>query len=70
MSVVFEGEKGQPEAIPTCSGKAAWGTQAKALTRQGERLAAPGAGLAGPRIRTSTGNQLSLPCTESSSFWR
>lgn len=32
------GEKGQPEAIPTCSGKATWGTEAKALTLQGEEL--------------------------------
>lgn len=29
VSMVSEGEKGQPEAIPKCSGQAAWGTQAK-----------------------------------------
>lgn len=37
------GEKGQPEAIPTCSGKAAWGTQAKESALQGGKPSGPGA---------------------------
>lgn len=37
------GEKGQPEAIPTCSEKAPWGTQAKELALQGGKPSGPGA---------------------------
>lgn len=43
VSTVSGGEKGQPEAIPTCSGKAAWGTQAKELTLQGGKASGLGA---------------------------
>lgn len=70
VSTVSEGEKGQPEAIPTCSRKAVWGTQAKELTLQREKPSGWGAELEGADARSPTRNPLSLHCTESSSsFW-